>query len=382
MKYDYAIIGAGAAGILLAHELLSRPSLASKRLLIIDRIGEDHRNRTWCFWAEPGHALDFLVRHRYSHIAVSDTSEPVFRAIHPFTYNRIEGADFHDHFRPLLQQHKRVNWVTDTVTSLETHADRVELTTEKGDTYQAALAFDSRFSYSRLKDSRYPVLQQHFVGFEIETEQPFFEPSHAHFMDFSVAQIGNTRFMYVLPTAPNRTLVEYTLFSHKQLPYSEYQNAIEEYVKKQGINQFRILSEEKGSIPMSAHPLWKPLSSRVLPIGLNGGWAKASTGFAFNRTLSRAATLADQLSKKPNSLPKLHFKDRFWLYDLLLLDIIDRDNSKGAALFTRLFQKRNPKLILTFLDEKTHFLQELSIMAANRPLPFIKAFFRWAVKGF
>jgi hypothetical protein len=48
----------------------------------------------------------------------------------------------------------------------------------------------------------------------------------------------------------------------------------------------------------------------------------------------------------------------------------------------RLFEKRQPQLILQFLDEKTSFLQELSIMSANRPIPFIKAFFRWLFKGF
>ena len=133
---------------------------------------------------------------------------------------------------------------------------------------------------------------------------------------------------------------------------------------------------------MSSHPLWRPLFSQVLPIGLNGGWAKPSTGFAFNRSLQRVKQIADLVEKDPKRLPKLKFKDRFWLYDLLLLDLLDRKNGEGSRLFVRLFEKRQPQLILQFLDEKTSFLQELSIMSANRPSPFIKAFFRWLFKGF
>ena len=75
MSYDFAIIGAGAAGTLLAVELVNRPSLLAKRVLIIDREGGDYRDRTWCFWAESGHSLDFLVKYRYTHIAVSDQDD-------------------------------------------------------------------------------------------------------------------------------------------------------------------------------------------------------------------------------------------------------------------------------------------------------------------
>ncbi len=43
MSYDFAIIGAGAAGTLLAMELVNRPSLSTKKVLIVDREGGDYR---------------------------------------------------------------------------------------------------------------------------------------------------------------------------------------------------------------------------------------------------------------------------------------------------------------------------------------------------
>jgi lycopene beta-cyclase len=382
MSYDFAIIGAGAAGTLLAMELVGRSNLSTKKVLIVDRPGGDYRDRTWCFWAESDHSLDFLVNHKYTHIAVSDQDDKQYASIRPYTYNRIEGADFHDHYRPILKNHPQIDFVEDEVVNIESKRDAALINLASGLSKLAKICFDSRFSYDWLKGSRYPVLQQHFIGLEIETNEAVFDSSKADFMDFSVPQKGNTRFMYVLPTSATRALFEYTLFSHNLLKESEYEEAIHEYLALKEITNYKVISREKGSIPMSSHPLWRPLSSRVLPIGLNGGWAKPSTGFAFNRSLQRVKQIADYVEKNPDRLPRLRFKNRFWLYDLLLLDLLDRNNGEGSKLFLRLFEKRKPQLILQFLDEKTNFLQELSIMSANRPIPFIRAFFRWLFKGF
>ena len=51
-------------------------------------------------------------------------------------------------------------------------------------------------------------------------------------MDFSVAQKGNTRFMYVLPTSENEALLEYTLFSKDLLLKEEYEVEIQHYIQK------------------------------------------------------------------------------------------------------------------------------------------------------
>jgi len=381
MSFDFAIIGAGAAGTLLAVELVNRPCLSTKRILIIDRPGGDYRDRTWCFWATKEHSLDFLVRHRYTHISVNEKDKQ-YTPIHPYTYNRIEGADFHDHYRPILKSHPQIEFIEDEVVSINSEKNLAQINLVSNESKIAKICFDSRFDYNRLSDSKYPVLQQHFIGLEIETNQEVFDASKADFMDFSVPQKGNTRFMYVLPTSATRALFEYTLFSHQPLKDSEYEEAIHEYLALRKISNYKLISREKGSIPMSPHPLWRPLSSRVLPIGLNGGWAKPSTGFAFNRSLQRVGQIVDRIEKDPERLPKLKFKNRFWFYDLLLLDLLNRKNGEGSKLFIRLFEKRKPQLILRFLDEKTSFIEELSIMSANRPIPFIKAFFRWLFKGF
>ena len=93
--------------------------------------------------------------------------------------------------------------------------------------YQSAFVFDSRFNYPELKSqTKYPVLQQHFIGWFVETEEDVFDELTPKFMDFTVEQRGNTRFMYVLPFSKNKALVEYTLFSAEPLAKKEYEDEI------------------------------------------------------------------------------------------------------------------------------------------------------------
>ncbi|MGA0942278.1 MAG: hypothetical protein ACO3Q3_04865 [Flavobacteriaceae bacterium] len=55
MIFDYAIIGAGASGSLLASSLLSHEHFSGCSLLIIDRPGEVYKDRTWSFWSDKPH---------------------------------------------------------------------------------------------------------------------------------------------------------------------------------------------------------------------------------------------------------------------------------------------------------------------------------------
>jgi lycopene beta-cyclase len=79
--------------------------------------------------------------------------------------------------------------------------------------------------------------------------------------------------------------------------------------------------------------------------------------------------------KSGKGLDKLSFKGRFWFYDLLLLDILHKKNSLGQPIFESLFMKREPREILRFLDEDTNLWQDIKVMCAPAPWPFIRALF-------
>jgi lycopene beta-cyclase len=124
-------------------------------------------------------------------------------------------------------------------------------------------------------------------------------------------------------------------------------------------------------------------TQNIFHIGTAGGWSKPSTGYTFMNTAKRTAALIQHLKdKKP--LSALQKRTRFWLYDLLLLNILYRNNELGRSIFESLFKKRKPQLIFKFLDEETRWYEDIYIMMAPNPIPFIKSLGRhllWAITG-
>ena len=194
-------------------------------------------------------------------------------------------------------------------------------------------------------------------------------------MDFTVAQKGNTRFMYILPYSKNEALFEYTLFSKNVLKYDDYKIEIEKYLADKNITDYQIIEKEQGSIPMTCYKFWKHNSKNIINIGTAGGWSKASTGFTFKNTTKKTAKLINHI-KQDKPLTKFHKVNKFWFYDLLLLDVLSEKNHLGSTFFSSLFKHTSAKKILKFLDEKTSLVEDLQIELKMPPKNFIKAVFR------
>jgi lycopene beta-cyclase len=182
--------------------------------------------------------------------------------------------------------------------------------------------------------------------------------------------------MYVLPFSETEALLEYTLFSGTPLAVEEYEEGIKNYIRDHlNIEKYQVVEKENGNIPMTCHPFWEGASKRIIPIGIAGGWAKASTGYTFKKSERKAKKLVRFL-KTNRPLNRFGGLDRFWFYDLLLLDILDRKNELGSQVFGVLFKRHEPQLIFKFLDEQTNFWEELRIMASSDVWLFTDALFR------
>ena len=124
---------------------------------------------------------------------------------------------------------------------------------------------------------------------------------------------------------------------------------------------------------MTCYPFWKKNSKRVLNIGTAGGWTKASTGYTFKNTDKKSSQINCTFLQKETDFRKFHRKNKFWFYDLLLLDILDRKNELGASIFSSMFKKGNPALIFKFLDEETSFIEDIQVILKCPKILFIKA---------
>jgi lycopene beta-cyclase len=175
--------------------------------------------------------------------------------------------------------------------------------------------------------------------------------------------------MYVLPIDKRTALFEYTLFSKELLPYTEYEDAIKTYLTGKGIIDYIIIETEKGSIPMTSFEFSKLNSKHVLNIGTAGGWTKASTGYTFKKTSKKTKELITFL-KNETDLSQFSKKTKYWIYDLIFLDVLANYNEEGAALFSSMFKKADTKLIFRFLDEESTLREDLKIILSVPPKRF------------
>lgn len=369
---DYIISGAGAAGLMLAYRMANDPFFDHRSILIIDPIHRNEEDRTWCFWESDAGEWEDIVSKSWDSIYVAHSSTHKKIPIAPYRYKMIQSKDFYDKIWTVLKSKSNIQFLQEEIKELIPRKEKVEVRTQKSK-YEASKVFNSIPNFIDYQtQEKYPVLQQHFVGWFIETDESSFDETTATFMDFSIPQEGNTRFMYVLPFSKNEALFEYTLFSKDLLSFDRYEKGIKAYLDYKGITNYKINRKEQGAIPMTAYPFASHNSPHLLHIGTNGGWTKASTGYTFRNCSKKTKALIDVL-KTGNELKKFNKKSKFEFYDMLFLDVLASKNEQGGELFTRLFDKTDIRVLLKFLDEDTNFKEDLSIMSAVPPLTFSKA---------
>ena len=375
-SFDYIIIGAGAAGLSLANAMGKDSFFSKKSILLLDKNAKQTNDRTWCFWEKGEGDFDDILHKKWSSIQFAGQQIDQRYPIAPYEYKMIQGLDFYASMFKKLDEYPNITFLNEEVISVINTAT-VNTVKTANNTFIAATLFNSIFDYKEaLQQQKYPVLQQHFIGWFIKTEQPVFDPKVATFMDFSIPQRGNTRFMYLLPTTAHEALIEYTLFSEHLLKASEYEEAIKKYIsQKIGVDNYEIVEKEQGSIPMTSYNFTSKNTSKQIFIGTAGGWTKASTGYTFKSTQKKVTLLIQHL-KDQKPLQNFGKRDKFWFYDLLLLDILHRRNDLGQSIFEALFKNRKPQLIFKFLDEETNLLEDVKFISALSPMPFIKALLR------
>ena len=358
---------------MLATAMGEDPHFRAHTILLLEKQKQRTNDRTWSFWEKGKGSYDDLLLHQWETIQFKDARGELMHPIAPYYYKTLRALDFYDHHETRLKACPNVSHVRSSVREIKEDTECVHVSTEDT-TYQANHVFNSVILEDHMgMQDRYPVLQQHFIGWYIQVEEAIFDPGIATFMDFSIAQKGNTRFMYVLPTSPYSGLVEYTLFSKHLLEEGEYETAIEDYIRKDlKCQSYTITEKEKGSIPMTAYDFSQHNSQKITHIGTAGGWTKPSTGFTFNNTRKNIKKLLTNV--KNNSKPiGIKQARRHRLYDTLLLDILNVSNEKGAEIFSAMFRKRAVQSILAFLDEETTLRQEMNMIWACPKAPFIKA---------
>ncbi|MDD2675063.1 MAG: lycopene cyclase family protein [Flavobacterium sp.] len=378
--YDYIFTGAGLSALMTVYKMVQSGTFKDKSILLLDQNTKKTNDRTWCFWKTNDSVWEQSISKKWDSALFANKDFRRDLDLQPYHYNMVKGLDFYNEVFQLLSKQENITFVNQKVLEIEESETIIFVQTES-DSFSCSKLFNSIYNKPKAESqAKYPVLQQHFIGWFIKSEQPVFNSEQATFMDFSVEQRGNTRFMYVLPTSKTEALLEYTLFSHHHLKTEEYENEIKKYIEKLGISNYEIVEKEQGSIPMTCYPFWKANTKNVLNIGTSGGWTKASTGYTFKNSDKKTSELVAFLQRETD-FTKFHRKTKFWFYDLLLLDILDRKNELGSHIFSSMFKKGNPSLIFKFLDEETTLYEDIQVILKCPKMLFIKAIFHVAFKA-
>lgn len=374
-QYDYIITGSGASGLMLAYRMSKDPFFNECSILIIDKEKKEANDRTWCFWENNTGEWDHLVYKSWNTILFKSNFFKKEIPLDSYSYKMIRSADFYKQLRKILYSKENFTIIEDRVENIKDEETFVRVKTSTN-RYKANKVFNSiDFKKSFENQSEYPILLQHFKGWFIETDTDVFNDSIATLMDFTIQQKQNTRFMYVLPLTPRKALFEYTLFSKNTLSNDEYESEISTYIKNKGVVNYKIYEKEKGIIPMTSYKFWNHNSKNVLHIGTVGGWTKSSTGYTFRNITKKTKQIVDFL-KKESDFRNFRKKTRFWWYDLLMIDVLTKDNHFGSKLFSRLFQRNSVSNVFKFLDDESNLFQEVRIILSIPPLKFIKAFLK------
>ena len=292
--YHYIFTGSGLSALMTVYEMVLSGKFEDKTILLIDADSKKTNDRTWCFWDEKN-LFEQVVSKKWNTALFADKSFKRELTIAPYQYKMVKALDFYKLVFDLIYKNENIHFANQKIIDFQELGNHCVIKTDS-ESYTCNKVFNSIFNPEIVKNqTKYPFLHQHFIGWFIKSKEAVFNPQCATFMDFSVEQKGNTRFMYVLPTSETEALIEYTLFSKDLLSREEYETEIKNYIHKLGITDYEIIEKEQGNIPMTSYKFWKHNTKNIINIGSAGGWTKASTGYTFKNTTKKSKALVQFL---------------------------------------------------------------------------------------
>jgi len=284
--FDYVLVGGGLQSAFLALALLQRdPGL---RLAVVERAERLGGNHTWCFHAAdvPSAAASWLeplvVRRWTSHEVIFPGRRRVLRLPYAaISANRLEQV-----LRERLESSTGgVLCCGGEAIGLATNAVRLA----DGRALTARTVIDARGPESL--PARGAGFQK-FVGLELLLRRGR-APERPILMDARVDQSQGFRFIYVLPFAPDRLLVEDTVFSRDPaLDRDGLRRGALQYLEDQSLDAGELMREETGVLPLPWAGQWPRAQGGPLLAGARGGWYHPATGYSIPLAVRLAMAVA------------------------------------------------------------------------------------------
>jgi lycopene beta-cyclase len=234
--------------------------------------------------------------------------------------------------------------------------------------------------------SPHPALKlgyQKFLGLEVETAEPH-GLAHPIIMDAAVPQLDGYRFLYSLPFAPNRLLIEDTRYSDDpDFDPAALEDAVLQYAAERNWHVRTILRRETGSLPIAlafdADRFWQGKRKDIPRIGLDAGLFHPVTGYSLPEAVATANIIAESWPTTSAHLAariEAHAKCRARQQSFYRL--LNRMLFRAAApdqryLVLSRFYRLPEKLIENFYAGRTTRRDMLRILVGKPPVPIFNA---------
>lgn len=369
-RYDLIVAGAGLGGLSFLWHLMEA-GLGDRRILVLDRSFAVRGDRTWCFWGSADAPFADMASTSWRDATLDFENETLSREMREHRYYCISSDTFRAEVMARIEACEGITLVEADILDIAEDSDGPFVITQHG-RHDARWVLQSvrLGSADRIRDVRYPV-RQHFGGLEIQTASPVFDPNRFTMMDFRVEQQGGVSFVYILPFAPDRALVEHTVFSANTLSPEEHYTLTDAYIREHYTSDYRIERHEYGDLPMDDRAPDQQSSAHVFNVGIVGGHIKPSTGYTFARVQRRTRHMATAFAQTGRLRRVPPSPLRFTFYDHLLLRILYQSPRVGLRIFRALFKHNRIDRVLRFLDERTRLRDELSMFLSLPFWPFI-----------
>jgi lycopene beta-cyclase len=375
MENDLLILGGGAAGLSLARRLAEQGATAPRTLVLESRV-DYADDRTWCFWMHPSAQLTHLVRRRWAKASLASPTERVLVDCPEFPYALLPSGGFYQDSRECLARSERVRLAMGVaVLGAPRKVDGLwEVETSAG-VQRARSVVDTRPPAPPAEGAA--VLWQSFLGQEIEAAGPVFDPTVAEIMHFTEGEAGQILFHYLLPLSPTRALLEVTAFSPKPAGPDVFRAELNRFIDRrlEG-RRYQLRREEHGILPMGLPTQVPSADPTYVRAGLMAGGARASSGYAFQRIQRWAESCAQSLTDGQG--PRSHAADGWILrqMDALFLQVLRRRPELAPTLFLAMFRRVAPARLARFMSDQATLLDNLAVIAALPPGPFLRELFR------
>jgi lycopene beta-cyclase len=225
---------------------------------------------------------------------------------------------------------------------------------------------------------------QKFVGREVRLAAPH-ALERPIVMDAAVPQIDGYRFLYVLPMAPDRLLIEDTRYSDgPRLDLAEIGSEIDRYAAERGWRIKSVERTETGVLPIALAgdivAFWRGEGGDGgARVGLRAALFHPTTGYSLPDAARLAEAIADApelttgaISALARETSKTLWKSRAYWRLLNRMTFRACDPAERYRIFERFYRLPQP-LIERFYAGRSSFPDKLRILAGKPPVPIGRA---------